>query len=62
MNRYFPRSRRLIIIFSHQDDAPSGPGEAGGAAGLVGADWLAGAARAAWPRRALPPGWPGFRL
>ena len=32
MKRYFPRSRRLIIIFSHQDGAPPGRTGAGGAA------------------------------
>lgn len=29
MRRYFPCSRRLIIIFSHQEDAPTGPGRRG---------------------------------
>jgi len=62
MKCYFPCWRRLIIIFSHQEDAPTGragPGRAAGAAGPAaaagrgaaawdGADWLVGPARPAW--------------
>lgn len=53
MKCYFPCSRRLIIIFSHQDDALSGlAGRLGlpagrGAAGGDGADWLVGPAQRA---------------
>jgi len=51
MRRYFPCSRRLIIIFSHQEDAPTGRA----AAGARLADWLA---RPAGPAPHGPPGLP----
>jgi len=58
MKCYFTCSRLLIIIFSHQEDAPTGRARAAGAAGRWRRSWLGWHGLARWPSSACCALWP----